>query len=133
MSDLIEGALQPFRSAPSQIAMAGDDIELDRDTAAALALVLHEMATNAMKHGALGHDAGRVEVRWQIVQDTLRLVWSESGGPPVEGPPSASGFGTTVCARMMGQIRGTIRHQWRREGVLTEVVAPLSPSVGATA
>jgi CheY-like chemotaxis protein len=68
--------------------------------AADLALALHELATNAIKHGAWSVPAGQVALRWEAVTTSqgrmLRATWKESGGPPVQGPPERRGFGTSL-------------------------------------
>jgi two-component sensor histidine kinase len=65
-----------------------------------IALVFRELATNAVKHGALVKDAGVVEIAWQVGDGRLALTWRESGGALVAGAPSASGFGTRLVHRL---------------------------------
>lgn len=98
---LAEAVLAPF-TAPgddARIALQGTEVALGPRAAPGLALVLHELATNALQHGALSSPAGRVELAWATAGDTLTLDWCEAGGPPVGGPPARTGFGL----RLLGQ------------------------------
>lgn len=73
----------------------GPDVQLGPRTTVALSLVLHELATNAVKYGVLSGPAGRVALHWQLKGDELLIHWRESGGPPVS-PPAQVGFGTRL-------------------------------------
>jgi two-component sensor histidine kinase len=85
------------------------------NTAQALAVTLHELATNAIKYGCLSVPNGHVEVMWSRGADRqLILRWTERGGPPAQ-KPTREGFGTSVIQRM-------IRDEWRAEGLACEVV-----------
>ncbi|KKM24804.1 hypothetical protein LCGC14_1601460, partial [marine sediment metagenome] len=88
------------------------------------ALILHELATNAAKYGALSEPDGKVLVQGDMSDDTLTLIWTETGGPELTGPPQRSGFGSQL-ARLSatGQLGGTIDHDWRREGVEIRLTA----------
>ncbi|MEK0085884.1 HWE histidine kinase domain-containing protein [Benzoatithermus flavus] len=94
-----------------------------------LALALHELATNAVKHGALAAPRGRVLIGAGIVghdRSTLRLVWREEGGPSVE-PPGRQGFGTRLLAELFGhRPGGEVRMEWRPEGLVCRIEAPLA-------
>jgi hypothetical protein len=95
-------------------------------------MVLHELATNAAKHGALSVPGGRVEVRWRAGggagdDGMLRLRWTEAGGPPVAGPPERRGFGTRVVeATVRGQLGGAVERRWEPSGLVVEVAVPLA-------
>jgi CheY-like chemotaxis protein len=84
----------------------------------ALALVLHELAANALKYGALSSDAGRVEVKWAITPEGgFELVWQERRGPPVS-PPQRQGFGAMILERVAPrEIDGSAEIEFRHEGV----------------
>ena len=88
LRDIVEQALNPFRrpGEPS-IRIEGDDLKLSPKAALALTLMLHELATNAAKYGALSDAGGVVQVRWALelsARPTVHLTWSEHGGPPVQ-------------------------------------------------
>jgi two-component sensor histidine kinase len=91
--------LEPFRADGSPpILIEGPDVNLTEDQFTGLALLLHELATNAVKHGALSSPAGSVGLRWQVTGDVLQLEWVETGGPTVT-QPDAEGFGLKLLTR----------------------------------
>lgn len=101
----------------------GPKVVMRPDVAQAVAVALHELATNAAKHGALSVAEGRVQVEWSYASDgRLVLRWTERNGPPVK-PPTRHGFGTRVMADMIqGQLKGEMRFDWRPEGLACEIV-----------
>jgi PAS domain S-box-containing protein len=110
--------------APGQTRWEGPDVLLTPRAANALSLALHELATNAVKFGALSTDAGRIDVRWRRTDDGgLDLQWTESGGPPV-GSPMRRGFGSTLLQKVTGrELGGEARTEYRREGVRVVLTA----------
>jgi len=99
LSDLVAAELTPYRSADNDIRVRGDGIRLDSRAYSVMALVLHELATNAAKYGALSIPGGRLTVAATLTAGgDCRLAWQESGGPPVS-PPSREGFGTALLDR----------------------------------
>ena len=108
---------------------AGPDVEIGGDAALALALMLHELSTNAAKYGALSVPDGHVDVTWSLSdggdEPCLRIEWRELGGPPV-APPSRKGFGSRLIERgMTGQVGGTLTLDYASTGVTCIVEAPL--------
>jgi PAS domain S-box-containing protein len=102
----------------------GPELLLQPDVAQAIAIALHELATNAAKYGALSAADGHILVEWSHgVDGRLVLSWTETGGPPVE-PPERRGFGARVMESMISQLKGEIRFDWRAEGLACEVVLP---------
>jgi two-component sensor histidine kinase len=117
---LIDGAVAPFR-AGDNFTVEGPACELPRDACVPLSLALHELCTNAAKHGALTAEKGRVDVRWTLGEgdeQLLRLVWREEGGPPVPEVRKA-GMGTQLLRRQRG-LDG-IEVRFERDGVRCEV------------
>jgi two-component sensor histidine kinase len=91
----------------------------------ALALVLHEQATNAVKYGALSTPDGRLRIETRIEDGALWLEWRESGGPRVAGPPERPGFGTLLAGRSLsGQVGGRMEQDWRPEGLVVRLTVP---------
>ena len=103
----------------------GPNLLLEPNAAQAIAVTLHELATNAAKYGALSVPDGHVQVEWSRTADgRLVLRWTETGGPPVK-PPTRRGFGTRVMESMIrGQLKGEMRFDWRAEGLACEIALP---------
>jgi len=110
--------------APRQTRWGGPEIFLTPRAANALSLALHELATNALKFGALSVDSGRVDVRWSRLADGgFELVWSESAGPPV-APPQHRGFGSTLLDQVTGrELNGKTTVDFRAGGVQAKLRA----------
>jgi two-component sensor histidine kinase len=107
-------------------------VELPPGAAQPLAMALHELATNAVKHGALSAPGGRVSASWRLGRgpsaggEVLRLRWAEAGGPSVAGASERRGFGTRVLdATVRGQLGGTLSLDWRATGLVCEMEVPL--------
>jgi PAS domain S-box-containing protein len=127
LNRLVDEELAPYRSGElDRITVSGSPVFLNPETAQTIAMVLHELATNAVKYGALSGSGGRVSVSWQRSQNRLTLRWQESGGPPVTAPVS-SGYGTRVITvSIERQLNGTVNFDWRPDGL----VMSLSIDVG---
>jgi PAS domain S-box-containing protein len=115
---LVEEELAPYRTGEAEsVSAMGPEIVLQPATAQALALALHELATNAAKYGALSTAAGKVRLSWELNSEHLVMHWTETGGPLVE-PPCSEGYGTRViCASIERQLGGHARFDWRPEGL----------------
>jgi two-component sensor histidine kinase len=100
----------------------GPDLTLKPQSAQLIAMALHELTTNAVKHGALSIPAGRVRVEWShAANGNLVLRWTETGGPPVK-PPTRQGFGFRVLQRAVSaQLGGDARFDWRADGLACEI------------
>jgi two-component sensor histidine kinase len=107
------------------VSIRGPDVALAPAAAQALAMALHELATNAAKYGALSTPAGQVSVSWaREGTGPLLLQWTETGGPLV-AKPSRRGLGTTMLARALaGSLNGVSRLDWRPEGLVCELELP---------
>lgn len=111
LAELAHVALAPFQGAgagPPRIEAAGPPVLLAPEPAVALAMALHELATNAAKHGALSRPAGRASLSWAATPDGafLELAWTESGGPSVPGRPTRHGFGLRLLERALARQLG---------------------------
>ncbi len=128
MRQIIEDALRPHGDA-CRFLFDGPDLMILPKTAISLALAIHELATNAVKHGALSQPEGRIAVHWQRVPSSggtrLSLHWEESGGPAVS-IPSRRGFGTRMIERgLAAELGGTVTIDFRPAGLVCTVDAPL--------
>jgi two-component sensor histidine kinase len=103
----------------------GATVMLRQDVAQAIAVALHELATNAAKYGALSEATGQVRVEWSHGADgQLVLHWTELGGPLVN-PPTRKGFGTHMMEAMIrGHEGGDVRLDWHADGLVCEITLP---------
>lgn len=111
-----------------RISTSGPDIDLGPKATVSISLLLHELATNATKYGALSAPAGEIDLSWTIDQrgaePTLRMTWQESGGPNVS-EPSRRGFGSRLI--QMGLLgKGGVEKQWRPSGLIAQFQATMS-------
>lgn len=124
MDEVLFDALAPF-SVGARFTLAGPMLMLPPSTAVALALATHELATNAVKYGALSNDSGRVSIKWGAEGDQMELIWTETGGPPVAVATTA-GFGTKLIQRALASnLRGTVELQFNPGGITCRVLAPV--------
>jgi PAS domain S-box-containing protein len=124
---LVAQELQPYRRGDgTRINIDGPELLLEPSVAQTMAVVLHELATNAAKYGPLSLDGGRVAITWTFGEDgRLLLSWAETGGPPVR-EPTRKGFGTRVMAGMIKQLKGHLSFDWRPEGMTCAVELTIS-------
>jgi PAS domain S-box-containing protein len=126
LGSLVKQELSPYsRDGEMRTRIDGPAVMLKPDLAQAIAVALHELATNAAKYGALSVANGQVRVEWSRAADgRLVLRWTEAGGPPVN-PPTRKGFGTNVIGAMIrGHVGGDMRLDWHAEGLACEIVLP---------
>jgi PAS domain S-box-containing protein len=130
LSRLVDEELGPYRTGEAgRITITGPNIVLHPATAQTLALALHELATNAAKHGALSAGAGRVHFAWELKAGSFVLNWCETGGPPVKAPV-AQGYGTRVIsASIERQLGGRVLFDWRPDGLQCVMSIPRSDKV----
>jgi PAS domain S-box-containing protein len=108
VGEVAEAALKPFQTMGGGISSSGPAILLPPPATVSLTLVLHELCTNAAKHGALSKNSGTVDLTWAADNETITLVWQERGGPPV-AKPDETGFGTKLLQRVVsGDFGGQI-------------------------
>lgn len=136
LADLVAASLSPFRSrSEHNVVVEGAPLWLVPKIAQSLALVLHELATNAVKHGALSQPGGKVMVSWSRVADSdppqLRFVWNERGGPAVR-EPERRGFGLTVLAAAASEIGAKADCSFGEDGLNYSFTGPLDPQKKAT-
>lgn len=134
-ADLRTVAEREFAAYPAEAAVLdGTALPLSAAAVQALGMVLHELATNAAKSGALSRPKGRVRLSWRTEGGTLHLRWAEEGGAPVAAPPTHQGFGTRVVdATVMRQLGGTIVRHWEPAGLVVEAALPLDRVRGGPA
>jgi PAS domain S-box-containing protein len=134
---LVAAVISPFRggSSKSRISICGEEIWIQPNVAIAFSMILHELATNAVKYGSLSSETGRVEISWEVAQDnqqTFQLRWAEIGGPPVE-MPRRKGFGSRLIEQGIApNTSGDVRLLFAREGLVCTIDAPLDAIRGGT-
>jgi two-component sensor histidine kinase len=122
LQELLRVQLAPFGGIDSKkIAVRGPDVSLTPSAMQSLGLVVHELATNATKHGALSSPAGSVSITWtRDLHGGANVVWQEQGGPPVS-EPTHKGFGQVVFERIGASLEGDITTEFRPEGFVCTV------------
>jgi PAS domain S-box-containing protein len=128
---LLEGELAPFLvetpGAP-YATLSGPPVTIGAEAAQPLCMALHELATNALKYGALSRPEGRLSVAWGVdaARGRLRILWQEQGGPEIPAAPGHRGFGSRVLEQTIRtQLSGTVTRLWRRGGLHCEIEVPL--------
>ena len=99
LADIIGAVVRPYADA-ERLTVSGPAVSLEPNAALSLAMALHELAVNAVKHGALSTSSGQVRLEWTHVDNSIALEWRESGGARV-APPERSGFGTRLLGRSL--------------------------------
>ncbi len=122
LSDLLALLLAPYaeeKADVGRVCISVPELLVGEASATALALVVHEFATNSIKYGALSEPAGRLDVSSADHGADVEIIWLELGGPTVTLPTGPAGFGTQLIAKSVsGQLGGTIAIDWRAGGVL---------------
>ena len=134
IDDIVSTELGPYER--SRMVIEGPRIMLHPRLALSIALVVHELATNAAKHGALSCPTGRISVRWRVSADSekaraqpplkLNLDWQESGGPAVF-PPANRGFGLRLLAVALEQFSGRVEPVFEQAGFVCRMSVPVPP------
>jgi PAS domain S-box-containing protein len=129
LRSLVEGELAPFL-ADQRAELRGGSVIVPPQVAQPLAMAVHELGTNAVKHGALSVPDGRVAIAWRVAADAaaprLALDWVESGGPQVAAAPARRGFGTRMLeATVRGQLGGRVALDWAPGGLACRIELPL--------
>ena len=122
LGDLVSVLLAPYDDLGAfsgRIRVAVERMGVGEASATSLALVIHELATNAVKYGALSSATGTLDISTAWNGDQLELIWAESGGPEVTAPPEPSGFGSKLVHRSVSkQLGGSIEYDWLSDGLV---------------
>jgi two-component sensor histidine kinase len=130
LKDVVRRVLQPYLlNNPERMRMSGPSVPLSPRLAVVMSMIVHEMATNAAKYGALSNDTGTIALDWQVTMENagpkLRLVWTEAGGPPVVAPVQR-GFGSRLIERSArDQLGGEATVDFLPRGVVYTVTCAL--------
>jgi two-component sensor histidine kinase len=130
LGQIVDQAIMPYRgSGSSRFEVSGPAVWLSAKMALSISMALHELATNAVKYGALSNEKGRVSITWRTLHKDhafcLRLEWAEQDGPTVV-PPRRKGFGSRLIERGLAQeLGGDVKIEYRPQGVWCEINARL--------
>ena len=134
LKDVVADELKASGAIDGRASAEGPSIILPPRMSLALSMALHELATNALKYGALSSPTGRVDVRWTVERTSgspyptaLSLSWREQGGPPA-AKPSAEGFGSRLLRVTAGELGGTMELEWNPDGLAWQLSFPLTSS-----
>ena len=117
IATVIAGALAPFRQGRGRFEITGPDVQLDSKKSILITMAVHELATNAVKYGALSGDTGNVLLHWEVDdRQRLKIHWRESDGPPVTAPRK-TGFGTKLITHAFRTEQGTARFNFAPGGL----------------
>jgi two-component sensor histidine kinase len=120
------------QKSKTRVRINGPQVLLEPSAAQTIAVILHELATNAAKYGALSAANGQVDLQWSHeAGGRLHLRWTETGGPAVE-TPTRKGFGWRVIEQMIAQLKGKTCFDWRADGLVCEITLPPLMPTGAT-
>ena len=128
--DVVTRAIAPHRPGDDRIRISGPALQLSAKQSLALALGVHELATNAVKYGALSTDQGMVDIAWSVSAEEPRVFtfrWQESGGPEISSVENRKkGFGSRLLERSVkSDFNGTVRIDYGRSGLRFELETPL--------
>lgn len=134
LSEIVRGELNAHSGAGTRIRVEGPDIVLPPRVSLSLSMALHELATNALKYGALSVPDGRVDVRWSVGREEgtpyptkLQIDWVESGGPPA-AEPAQQGFGSRLLRVTAAELKGETETLWTSDGLRWSLEFPLASS-----
>jgi PAS domain S-box-containing protein len=128
LAQLIKAILDPYAESGggSRLRLEGPPVIVGANTVTSLALVLHELATNAAKYGCLSEPEGRLAISWTVGADDVALAWVETGGPPISEEPVLQGFGSQLAQKSItGQLGGALDHTWLQHGLEVRMRLPL--------
>jgi two-component sensor histidine kinase len=133
LTDVIRSAIEPFESRGGQRFIV-QDISVDVGSGAVLplAMSLNELCTNALKYGALSNDTGHVEIALSVDDTTLRLTWTEKGGPLIRAP-SRRGFGSHLISELAAQLQGEVCLKYEPAGLVYQLEVPVGALQGPDA
>ena len=129
LGELVRQVLSPYRhpagtGAGARTEISGPEIMVGAEAATNVALIIHELATNAAKYGALSVPGGRVHISWAVTKGRVFLSWEEKDGPVIAGPPELEGFGSVLARRSVsGGLRGDLTFHWNPAGLIVLVSA----------
>jgi len=120
LEGLLKNVLEPYANCE----ISGAAVNVGKRALAPIAMTFHELATNALKYGALGSPDGRVEISWQLDRPNVVLTWRERNGPPPSSP-APNGFGSALIRSSIASLKGTLAKSWLDTGLEARIILPL--------
>jgi two-component system CheB/CheR fusion protein len=127
LGELVGTILSPYINTPAlnktaRVVMEGPDTPIRGEAVTSFAMILHELATNAVKYGAFSVPAGQVLITWTVQKGQFSLTWEERGGPKLKGPPERQGFGTLLVRQSVnGTFNGQLTYHWHTDGLMVHL------------
>ena len=127
LKGLIRTIFAPYEAEGSErIKITGCDQPISESSMTSVALLLHELATNAAKYGSLTTSTGLVHIDCSSEKNWLVMIWKEQGGPSIKGPPDTEGFGGGLARQIVSnQFKGRISNEWNKGGLVIKIEIPL--------
>jgi PAS domain S-box-containing protein len=124
---LVEVLMTPYlRDGEERLVFIGPDAEIDEGAATPLALLFHELATNAAKYGPLVEQKGKITLSSSLDGSNYLMTWKETGGPEISSPQELNGFGSRLISLSVeGQLRGMVNRHWDKDGLRIDLQLPL--------
>jgi PAS domain S-box-containing protein len=122
LSEVVEGALAAVAS-PEHYELVGPSLMLAPEQVQPVSMIVHELATNARKYGALSSPGGRLRVAWRTGEGDVEITWREEGGPPVQ-EPEKKGFGSRLIRELAAQLGGSFSKAWLVSGIAARLTLP---------
>lgn len=116
-AELLRTIVAPHQLDGERVSISGDDVELSGTALTSIALLLHELTTNAAKYGALSTPDGHIDVTMRIEDGQFHLEWIERGGPEIAGEPKSEGFGSVLESAALRGLRGSLDRSWDKSGL----------------
>ena len=127
LGDVISVLLAPYDDCGAfsgRIRVAVPRMGVGERSANALAMVMHELATNSAKHGALSCEAGALDISAEVHNDKLKLIWAETGGPEIPEIPELQGFGSNLIVQIIAnELGGSVDYDWQTGGLVATVTS----------
>lgn len=131
---LVLAVTEPFGDADGRVAVSGEAALLTAAAHEGLGVALYEWATNAVKHGALSREEGRLEIGWTVEGERFRLIWREIAATERSAPaPETTGAGAGITNRALAGLGAYVTRDWRPEGLTISVEAPAAALLAPTA
>jgi PAS domain S-box-containing protein len=132
-AELLRTIIAPHQLDHQRVAISGDDVALSGTALTSIALLLHELTTNAAKYGGLSTPDGTIDVTTRVDDGQFHLEWTEQGGPPVAAEPTNEGFGSVLEGAALRGLRGSITRHWDASGLRLSLCFPVARLNGQAA